>query len=69
MTKENTGVLLDWDVADGITLCTLTEYRSRLQQEIEDYYEKNEYLHLDDLVGNKVRIDALNLIIKDFGGE
>ena len=69
MTKENSGVLLDWEVADGITLCTLTEYRNRLQQEIEDHYENDAYLHPDDLIGNKVRIDALNLIIKDFGGE
>lgn len=69
MSKESSGVFLDWDVADSITLSCLTEYRNRLQQEIENFYEKNDYLHPDDLVGNKVRIDALNLIIKDFGGE
>lgn len=69
MSKESSGVLLDWGVADGITLCTLTEYRNRLKQEIEDHFEKNEYLHPDDVAGNYRRIVYLNLIIKDFGGE
>jgi len=63
------GVFLDWDVADKIAVRALIEYRNRLQQEINNHYEKDEYLHPEDLVGNKIRIDALNLIIKDFGGE
>lgn len=66
---DKTGVVLDWDTADRITLCALVEYRDRLQQEIESHYENENFLHPDDLVGNKVRIDALNLIIADFGGE
>lgn len=63
------GVFLDWDVADKIAVRALIEYRNQLQQEINNHYEKDEHLHPEDLVGNKIRIDALNLIIKDFGGE
>lgn len=67
-TMDKTGVLLDWDTADRITLCTLTEYRKRLKEEL-DAYDNGEYLHKDDVDGNHRRIVYLNLIIKDFGGE
>lgn len=60
---------IDYDIADKIALNVLLDYRDRLQKELDDYYEKSEYLHPDDVGNNKLRIEALNLIIHDFGGE
>lgn len=60
---------IDYDIADKIALNVLLDYRDRLQKELEDYYTSTGYLHPDDIGNNKLRIEALNLIIHDLGGE
>lgn len=60
---------IDYDIADKIALNVLLDYRDRLQTELDDYYEMSEYLHPDDVGNNKLRIEALDLIIHDLGGE
>ena len=66
---ENNGLQIDYEIADKIALATLIDYRKCLQGELDEYYKSDSYLHPDDVVGNKIRIEALNLLIKDFGGE
>lgn len=66
---KNNGLEIDFEIADKITLINLTDYRKCLQGELDEYYKSDSYLHPDDVVGNKIRIEALNLLIKDFGGE
>ena len=61
-------IVLDVEAADRITLCNLQDYRDYLKKELEDFKE-GKWLHSEDVVGNIRRIEALNLIIKDFGGE
>lgn len=67
MEKYQLGI--DYDIADKIALKVLIDYRDHLQKELDDYYHQGEYLHPDDVGNNKLRIEALNLIIHDFGGE
>jgi hypothetical protein len=68
---------LDAIVADRITVLNLKEYRSYLKKELKDW-KKNPrtednptgyWLHPDDVVGNQVLINALDLIIRYFGDE
>lgn len=61
-------IVLDSEAADRITLCNLQDYRNYLKKEIEDF-KKGKWLHSEDVAGNIQRIEALNLIIKDFGGK
>lgn len=62
-------ISIDYDIAHKIALRVLIDYRDSLYKELDDYYVKGEYLHPDDIGNNKLRIEALNLIIHDFGGE
>lgn len=60
-------IVLDGEVADGITLLTLKEHRSYLQKELRNF-KKGEYLHPEDVVNNTRLVEAMNIIIKYFGG-
>ena len=74
--KHATGLLgIDWETADRITQLTLTEYRDRLQEELDKWNANPRddktnptgyWLHPEDVSGNIRRIEALNLIINDF---
>lgn len=65
MTKELT---IPFEVADGIALAVMKEQRAYLQSEINDHYEKGSYLHPEDIGNNMNLIEALDRIIKYFGG-
>ena len=65
---------LDSEIADGIALAVLKDQRAYLKKELAQW-KKNpktednpdgHWLHPDDVSGNIRRIEALNLIIKDF---
>ena len=66
--SEKTGLTIDFETANRITVLNLKDYRKLLQKELDDY-ESGEYLHPDDVAGNVRRIGALNLIIADFSTE
>jgi hypothetical protein len=66
---------LDGEIADGITVLNLINYRAYLKTEL-NLWKKNPrsdtnpdgyWLHPDDVAGNIRAIEALNLIIKHFG--
>ena len=66
---------LDGEIADGITVLNLINYRAYLKTEL-NLWKKNPrsdtnpdgyWLHPDDVAGNIKDIEALNLIIKHFG--
>jgi hypothetical protein len=67
-TKQNNMLAIDVETADRITVLNLIDYRNRLQRELDAFHD-GEYLHADDVVGNYRRIEALNLIIQDFGSD
>lgn len=59
---------IDFETADKITLLNLQEYRTALKNEL-DRYLTGEWLHPDDVARNAKTIEALNLIIREFGGD
>lgn len=66
---------IDQETADRITVLNLKDYRSYLKKELAEW-KKNPHsddnpagvrMHPEDVSGNILRIEALNLIIKDYG--
>ena len=58
---------IDFETADRIVLIALKDQRKYLKKELSDY-KKGQYLHPEDVVGNQKLIEAMNLIIKYYGG-
>ena len=76
MSKRIGPITLDGETADRITLLNLKEYRSYLTKELTAWRKNPRtegnpdgvWLHPEDVTGNTVTINALNLLIKHFGG-
>ena len=58
---------IDFETADRITLLSLKDQRKYLKKELADF-KKGEYLHPDDVVNNTHVVQALDTVIKHFGG-
>jgi hypothetical protein len=66
---------LDGEAADRITVLNLKEYRAYLKKELKEWKKnprtddnpKGYWLHPEDVSGNIRVIEALNLVIKQFG--
>ena len=76
MSKRVGPITLDGDAADRITVLNLKEYRGYLKKEMSDW-KKNPrtdtnpngyWLHPDDVANNVRVIEALNTVIKQYGG-
>jgi hypothetical protein len=74
MSKRVGPITLDGEAADRITLLNLKEYRGYLKKELADWKknprtEENPngyWLHPEDVSGNILVIQALNLVIKQY---
>jgi hypothetical protein len=60
-------ITLDGEAADRITVLNLQECRGYLKKEIKNF-KKGEYLHPEDVAGNIKLIEAMDLVIKYYGG-
>lgn len=68
---------IDGETADRITVLNLQDYRAYLKKELKDWKKNPKtdsnpdgyWLHPEDVTGNILSIEALNLIIKHFGKE
>ena len=58
---------IDFETADRITRLTLKEQRRYLKQELVQF-KKGEYLHPEDVVNNTRMVQAMDTVIKHFGG-
>jgi hypothetical protein len=58
---------IDVETADRITVISLKEQRGYLKKELKRF-EKGKYLHPEDVVNNTRMIQALDQIIKYYGG-
>lgn len=58
---------IDFETADRITVICLKEQRKYLKKELKRF-EKGEYLHPEDVVNNTRMIQALDQVIKYYGG-
>ena len=63
----SSGLMLDYDIADKITLLSLQDHLKCLRKELEDYKE-GKWLHPEDVVKNAEIITALELLIPYYGG-
>lgn len=71
------GMVIPFEVADGITRANLIECRNYLQSELDQWQAnpKDElnptgyWLHPEDVVNNMKYIRAMNIMIGYFGGE
>ena len=76
MTKRIKPIGLDVATSDKITYLNLKDYREVLKKELKDWKknpwtDKNPngvFLHSEDVSGNMLRIEALDLIIRDLVG-
>jgi hypothetical protein len=65
----NMKLALDYDVADGITLLTLKDYRKTIKQSLNAHFNKGDYMHPEDVTFNQTKLlPALKLLINHFGG-
>ena len=62
------GLMIDWESADRITVLTLTNYRDSLQAHLDGGADGSRWLHPDDETHNRAMIQAINFVVKDFGG-
>jgi len=75
MSKKIGPITLDGDTADLITLLTLKEQRSYLKKELSEWMKNpktdanpnGNWLHPEDVSGNKIMIHHLDAVIKYFG--
>ena len=76
MSKQVVPIALDGDAADRITLLNLKEHRGYLKKELSDWKkdprtETNPggyWLHPEDVANNIELVEAMNKLIKWFGG-
>lgn len=61
------GLQIDFETADRITVITLKEQRKYLKKELVDF-KKGKWLHPEDVVNNTRVVQALDVVIKHFGG-
>lgn len=59
---------IDGETADRITVLNLKDYRAYLKKELKEY-KQGQWLHPEDVVMNMQVIEALNLVIKQYGEE
>ena len=58
---------IDFETADRIVLLALKEQRKYLKKELAQF-KKGEYLHPDDVVNNTRLVQAMDMVIKYYGG-
>lgn len=61
------GVYLDFETIDRITIVGLKSYLSSLEDSLVEYHKGDRWLDNDDIVHSEKAIEALKLILRDFG--
>lgn len=54
------------EVADGITVATLTEWRNYLQSELDDHFHNGKWIHEEDIGLNREFIYCCDKLISAF---
>lgn len=63
------GLLIPFEVADGITAACLTEQLDYLKEELRGHVEDGKYMHPEDYYNSMMKyIPALETLIPYFGG-
>lgn len=61
------GVYLDYETADKVTVMRLKDYLDTLETVLRNHREKNDWLHPDDIPHTERTIDAIKIVLRDFG--
>ena len=61
------GVYLDHDTVDKVTVMRLKDYLDTLETVLRNHREKNDWLHPDDIPHTERTIDAIKIVLRDFG--
>lgn len=63
------GLVIPFEVADGITLAVLQDQLQYVKEEVRRHVEEGQYMHPEDYHFNMVKlIPSLEILIKYFGG-
>jgi hypothetical protein len=64
-----TGIELDFETADKITLLTMKEQLGYLKKELKNHHKKGTWMHPEDVYNSEhVLIPALEVLIDYYGG-
>ena len=64
-----TGLEIDYEIADRITLFSLKDNLEYLEKELKEHLEDGKYMHPDDALNSQyLYIPALKTLIKYYGG-
>lgn len=67
--RNNIGMTIPWEVADGITVANLQDQYSYLKEELRKYEEEGEWMHPEDAERSRLHyLPALKCIIEFYGG-
>lgn len=67
--KNNIGMVIPWEVADGITLANLQDQYNYLKEELRQYEEEGRWMHPSDVEKSKhYYLPALECLIEYYGG-
>lgn len=67
--KTKSGIVIPWEVADGITLSTLKDQLESAEKSLSQHDKKKSWMHPEDIVNYRENlIPALKTIINYFGG-
>jgi hypothetical protein len=63
------GLVIDYETADRITICSMKDQLAYLKEEVRLHVEEGKYLHPEDYHLNMTKyIPALELLIEYYGG-
>lgn len=60
------GLQIDWEVANRITLLNLKDYQRVLTEELEKFKNDQQWLHSEDVVRHQKVIAALDIVIAEY---
>ena len=67
-TKDGrVGIYLDHDTVDKVTVMRLKDYLDTLETVLRNHRENNDWLHPDDIPHTERTIDAIKIVLRDFG--
>lgn len=58
---------IDYETAERICLLSLKDHQAYIKNELKDH-KKGGYMHPEDVVYNTQLLEALNTVVKYFGG-
>ena len=61
------GVYLDYETADKVTVMRLKDYLDTLETTLRNHRENSGWLHPDDIPHTERTIDAIKIVLRDFG--